>query len=95
MNPIAVFMCPGRGRAGVMTTSWATGAVTDYGINWRLNDNGGSTGSSDKNVRIHSIPDGSSNVILLGQVALRTEHSIEVRDARQSMLMPATWMIAL
>jgi hypothetical protein len=87
--PIKTFISPGRNRGkGYKTTgndgNRASGPVTDYAINVRINHpgtntwqtNNGSTSVSDGRVSIQTIKDGSSNTILVGQKALRIgEHA--------------------
>ncbi|MCI0700237.1 MAG: DUF1559 domain-containing protein [Planctomycetia bacterium] len=86
---IKTFISPGRGRGkGFKTTgnaaNRASGPVTDYAINVRVNHpgtnawltNNGSTNVTDRRVTVQTISDGSSNTILVGQKALRiSEHS--------------------
>jgi prepilin-type N-terminal cleavage/methylation domain-containing protein len=67
-STVKTFLCPGRGRPG-MATSGVVGPMTDYAINCWLN-NPGDTGAQDVRTlnrrTIQSIPDGSSNTILVG-----------------------------
>lgn len=74
-TPIKTFLEPSRGRPGV-ATSGQPGPMTDYAMNVNV------TGASNANqvaigccnynnrVRIEQIPDGSSNVILIGTKAV-------------------------
>jgi prepilin-type N-terminal cleavage/methylation domain-containing protein len=83
---IKTLQCPSRNRgAGFKTTSSndanrPSGAVTDYAINNCINHspsnspwftNNGSGNVADQRMTIQTIPDGSSNTILVGGKALR------------------------
>jgi prepilin-type N-terminal cleavage/methylation domain-containing protein len=83
---IEVLLCPGRSNTSPITDGgydpsldaynfWRTnGAVTDYSINCRLNQPGWfSTGDGDRGTRIHGIPDGSSNTVLVGERSWPTD----------------------
>ncbi len=72
-QPINTYNCPGRRRSGVTTGGGNDGATTDYAINWRVNNPNGSTGSSNSLSRVDTIPDGSSNTVLVGQASLQFE----------------------
>ncbi len=80
---VPFLLSPGRGRQGYKGTGTtqitnANGPVTDYAINTRINarpqeldpDVGNSL---DNRVRVETIPDGSSNVILAGQKSIPTD----------------------
>jgi prepilin-type N-terminal cleavage/methylation domain-containing protein len=79
---VKVFMSPGRSRkfkTDTATSSSRPGPITDYAINARVNNpsnntwgtNGGGTNTVDSRRTIQSISDGSSNVPLVGEKALR------------------------
>jgi prepilin-type N-terminal cleavage/methylation domain-containing protein len=79
---LAVYLCPGRGRAPVATSSTAIGPYTDYAINSRINngDNSSSVNASSNSRRtMVSVTDGTSNTIFAGheylQVSLYTSTS--------------------
>jgi prepilin-type N-terminal cleavage/methylation domain-containing protein len=62
------FICPGRGRPGIATTD-IQGPMTDYALNCWVNvpgDGSGQDGRTNNRRTIQSIPDGSSNVVLVG-----------------------------
>lgn len=82
---VEVVLCPGRGRvsptpgtSNVTFTSGRSrrtynrrGTVTDYAINVYLNTRTSNNGNTtDRRTKIHSMGDGSSNTIMLGQVSL-------------------------
>jgi len=70
---IKTFLIPGRGAGRILTTSVVTGPATDYAINTRINDNGGTNRNrSDGGVTIPSVGDGASNVIFVGEKYLGT-----------------------
>lgn len=63
--------------SGVFTTTAVAfnlrGTVTDYAINAWLNDSIDATRTvADKGTKLHSITDGTSNTVMLGQVSLPT-----------------------
>jgi len=70
------FNCPGRGRPNLATTGATLGPMTDYAINLRVNDPTGSkkywTPKPAPRKTIQSIPDGSSNTILVGHKYVQT-----------------------
>ncbi len=81
---IKTYLCPARNRGPGFKvngndTNRASGPVTDYAINNRLNNpannafftNGGSGNVADGRTTIQTIHDGSSNTILVGGKALR------------------------
>jgi prepilin-type N-terminal cleavage/methylation domain-containing protein len=83
---LSIFLCPGRGRPGVITKAAPFGGdgpreffgpATDYAINcWVNNWSLGATNWPNMKQRIELIPDGSSNTILIGQKQLpRTGYS--------------------
>jgi len=66
---------PGRGNGRVLSTNATNtpGVATDYAINVRLNENGGTSGNvADSGMTITGVGDGSSNVILVGEKYLPT-----------------------
>lgn len=73
--PVKVFVCPGRGRPGVILTPepsipWGgfLGPTTDYALNCWVNDPwGGQREAVNNKVRLEQISDGTSNTILAGQ----------------------------
>jgi type II secretory pathway pseudopilin PulG len=65
--PVAVYLCPGRGRPGRCTGVGGPGAWTDYFLNPYLNDDNGAHDAEDSELTLRGITDGSSNTILLGQ----------------------------
>jgi prepilin-type N-terminal cleavage/methylation domain-containing protein len=86
--PIKTYLCPGRNRGkGFKTTGnnsigigpTASGPITDYAINCRVNNsstntwgtNNGGTNDTDRRFTIQTIADGSSNTIMVGIKALR------------------------
>jgi len=77
--PLKVFLEPGRGRQGVATSGGSMGPMLDYAMN--VNVTGGSAannvaaGCCDYNnkIRIEQVPDGSSNVILIGTKSVSRE----------------------
>lgn len=81
---IKTYLCPSRNRGpgwkpNGNDTNRASGAVTDYAINNRINHpatntwqtNNGSGNVVDNRITIQTILDGSSNTILVGEKALR------------------------
>jgi prepilin-type N-terminal cleavage/methylation domain-containing protein len=66
--PIKMYICPGRGRPGLATSGATLGAMTDYAINLNINSPGlgGCCSNLNKKARVETIPDGSSNTILVG-----------------------------
>jgi hypothetical protein len=64
--PVAVFMCPGRGRPLVATGDPA-GAWTDYFLNSFINDPNGNPNAPDRRRKQIDITDGTSNTIFVGQ----------------------------
>lgn len=87
--PIAVFMCPGRGRMGFASSGNGRGPTTDYAINLRINAGGATTnaGLADRKVALQTIGDGTSNTIMLGGTALRTTHygSMDSNDWKETL----------
>jgi hypothetical protein len=80
-----VYLCPQRGRLGATTEGKFKGAVTDYAINCWLNEwKDGSLAAPNRGMKIHTIPDGSSNTVLLGQLALRTT-DYQAREATEGL----------
>jgi prepilin-type N-terminal cleavage/methylation domain-containing protein len=89
-----LFVCPGRGAFNPLTNTgydpstdaynfWRTnGAITDYSINIQINSNGNywSHGWADTGARIHTIADGSSNTVLVGERAWAADR-YSVNDA--------------
>ncbi len=82
--PLKVFLCPGRNRGkGFKTTgndtNRATGPVTDYAINTRVNTpstntwgtNNGGTNVVNNRWKVQEIIDGASNTIMVGEKAIR------------------------
>jgi hypothetical protein len=70
--PVAPYLCPGRGRTPVATSSTAPGPFTDYGINAWLNDpSNGNRNVNDNNRTLVGISDGSSNTILAGHIYMQ------------------------
>jgi prepilin-type N-terminal cleavage/methylation domain-containing protein len=67
MVAIKMYICPGRDRPGLATSGATLGPMTDYAINLRVNGpNDGCCGRANTKRTIQSIPDGSSNTILVG-----------------------------
>jgi prepilin-type N-terminal cleavage/methylation domain-containing protein len=72
---IKMYLCPGRGRMPFKSAGNKPGSVTDYAINCYLNTNGQNyTSYMNTRRKVHTIPDGSSNTILVGERALPTWH---------------------
>jgi prepilin-type N-terminal cleavage/methylation domain-containing protein len=70
--PIAVYLCPARGRVGAATSSTAPGPFTDYVLNaWLNRPNDGNRNVADNNRSLVSITDGTSNTIFAGHGYLR------------------------
>lgn len=74
---VAVYLCPGRGRAPFATTGTAPGPFSDYAMNCRISNGDGNTGpnaSTSINPRktLVGITDGSSNTVLVGHEYLQT-----------------------
>jgi prepilin-type N-terminal cleavage/methylation domain-containing protein len=78
-GPVKTFLCPGRGRAGVVApgplyqSTYGQGPVTDFGINRFLNDNDPFNLDFNKpnaRRRIENISDGSSNTVFAGHKQL-------------------------
>jgi prepilin-type N-terminal cleavage/methylation domain-containing protein len=64
---IKTFNCPGRGRPNLAISGSTNGPMTDYAINLNVNNSrGGCCGTINNRKTIQSIPDGSSNTILVG-----------------------------
>jgi prepilin-type processing-associated H-X9-DG protein len=74
-----VLLCPFRNRSGVNTVGKYAGSVTDYGINCWLHDRAAGGLASTRNLtRFTEITDGTSNTILIGQLAMRvTDYGAE------------------
>jgi prepilin-type N-terminal cleavage/methylation domain-containing protein len=106
---IKTYISPGRGRGkGFKTgggnfgsgTVSASGPVTDYAINTRVNQpatntwgtNGGDTNGVDNRRTIQGILDGSSNTFLVGEKALRvSEHSDDTANDWDESIVQGGW----
>jgi prepilin-type N-terminal cleavage/methylation domain-containing protein len=103
--PVKVFLCPGRGRGkGYKTTgadgNRATGPVSDYAINARLNvaptgppwTAATNTNSEDGKSTIQVIVDGTSNTALVGEKALSiTEYADDSADNWDEAICQGGW----
>jgi len=72
LTPIKMFICPGRARPGVAIGGRTLGPMTDYAINTEVNGHTCCYGTNRKR-QIQSIPDGSSNTILVGHKYVRLD----------------------
>jgi prepilin-type N-terminal cleavage/methylation domain-containing protein len=92
-NIVGLYDDPGRGRAGedTATSSVArSGPVTDYAINCWLNANtNGATDGANRHVRLHAIPDGTSNTVFVGGNCLPTS----LYGSSGSGSWDETWMV--
>jgi prepilin-type N-terminal cleavage/methylation domain-containing protein len=101
---LKVFLCPGRDRGkGFKTTgadaNRATGPVSDYAINARLNRSDVDrfnastlTNSADNKATIQTIQDGSSNTALVGEKALMpAEHADDSADNWDEAIAQGGW----
>ncbi|MFO0968842.1 MAG: DUF1559 domain-containing protein [Gemmataceae bacterium] len=92
-SSFAVFLCPARGRIGATTEGKMHGAVSDYAINTWLNDpkNGGVSGA-DRPTKITNITDGTSNTLLIGELAMRPAdfQKREAGEGRESIFFGGT-----
>jgi hypothetical protein len=103
--PIKTFLCPSRTRGKGFKTAGndadrASGPVTDYAINARVNHpgtntwltNNGSTNVSDRQVAVQNIQDGSSNTILVAEKALRIgEHADDSANNWDEAIVQGGW----
>jgi prepilin-type N-terminal cleavage/methylation domain-containing protein len=72
---VELLLCPGRGIVSPLPGgNWNDGGpTTDYAINVRINNPNNATGDyQDTGAKIHTIADGSSNTVLIGQRAWST-----------------------
>jgi prepilin-type N-terminal cleavage/methylation domain-containing protein len=102
---IDTYICPGRNRGkGFKTTgndgNRASGPVTDYAINTRINHpgtnawftNNGSTGRINERRTLIGILDGSSNTIMVGEKALRiSEHTDNSANNWDESILQGGW----
>lgn len=79
LNPLAVFLCPGRSRTGFANTG-NTGPQTDYCINPYINQpqatvpTSGVENAQDTRRTLAGIVDGTSNVLFAGHGYIATAH---------------------
>lgn len=79
----AVYRCPGRARAGLASEGKFKGPQTDYAVNCWLNDTkNGSLSAADAKCTLARVTDGTSNTILIGELALKPQ-DYAARDAAE------------
>jgi prepilin-type N-terminal cleavage/methylation domain-containing protein/prepilin-type processing-associated H-X9-DG protein len=104
---VKLFLEPSRARRGFKTTGGsagstnsASGPTTDYAINTKINHpptnsrltNNGSTNVANSRRTIQALPDGSSNVILVGGKALRIgEHTDNSANNWDESILQGGW----
>lgn len=78
-----VYLCPQRRRLGVTTEGKLKGAVTDYALNCWINDPKDGSGSApNSSAKLQRIVDGTSNTVLVGQLAMRST-DYQAKDAAE------------
>jgi prepilin-type N-terminal cleavage/methylation domain-containing protein len=90
---IPVYMCPSRGRPGFTTEGKLKGPVTDYAVNCWINERkNGSLSAADRPTQMAGITDGTSNTIMIGQLALRPGDYMakDAAEGRESFLFGGT-----
>lgn len=88
-----VYMCPARGRRGFTTEGKLSGPYTDYALNCWINDpKNGNISMADRRVGFAQITDGTSNTLLIGQLALRPGDYLatDAAEGRESFLFGGT-----
>lgn len=82
-RPIAVFMCPGRGRPNVETSNGG-GAWTDYFYNNYVSRDPSKPNGGASKYKIGNMPDGTSNTIALGHGNIDTRQYKSDKDVTLS-----------
>ncbi|MFO0968843.1 MAG: DUF1559 domain-containing protein [Gemmataceae bacterium] len=89
----AVYRCPARDRAGFTSEGKLHGSTTDYAINTWINDpKNGAVAVADRRTTFINITDGTSNTILLGELAMRPSdyHAKDAGEGRESFFFGGT-----
>lgn len=90
---IAVLRNPGRDRVGTVTEGKFKGPQSDYAINCWLNDpKQGSLNATNDRRSLVRITDGTSNTLLLGELALRTTDykAMDGGEGRETIMIGGT-----